>query len=102
MGVDPIRRRKMQSVHVNAWMVRNLRGHYAKTGTGEGVGYVMYPTKAQAQQYVADNCKDGGFVVKVRTTITPIDSGRTERMVAVRQARPTAYAVKNQNQQELF
>jgi len=92
----------MQSVHVNAWMVRNLRGHYAKTGTGEGVGYVMYPTKAQAQQYVADNCKDGGFVVKVRTTITPIDSGRTERMVAVRQARPTAYAVKNQNQQELF
>lgn len=92
----------MQSVHVNAWMVRNLRGHYAKTGTGEGVGYVMYPTKAQAQQYVADNCKDGGFVVKVRTTITPIDSGRTERMVAVRQARPTAYAVKNQNQRELF
>jgi hypothetical protein len=62
----------------------------------------MYPTKAQAQQYVADNCKDGGFVVKVRTTITPIDSGRTERMVAVRQARPTAYAVKNQNQRELF
>ncbi len=92
----------MQSVHVNAWMVRNLRGHYAKTGTGEGVGYVMYPTKAQAQQYVADNCKDGGFVVKVRTTITPIDSGRTERLVAVRQARPTAYAVKNQNQRELF
>ncbi len=92
----------MQSVHVNAWMVRNLRGHYAKTGTGEGVGYVMYPTKAQAQQYVADNCKDGGYVVKVRTTITPIDSGRTERMVAVRQARPTAYAVKNQNQRELF
>ena len=92
----------MQSVHVNAWMVRTLRGHYVKTGTGEGVGYVMYPTKAQAQQYVADNCKDGGYVVKVRTTITPIDSGRTERMVAVRQARPTAYAVKNQNQQELF
>jgi hypothetical protein len=83
-------------------MVRNLRGHYAKTNTGEGVGYVMYPTKAQAQQYVADNCKDGGYVVKVRTTITPIDSARAERLVAVRQARPTAYAVKNQNQQELF
>ena len=92
----------MQSVHVNAWMVRTLRGHYVKTGTGEGVGYVMYPTKAQAQQYVADNCKDGGYVVKVRTTITPLDSARAERFVAVRQARPTAYAVKNQNQQELF
>lgn len=92
----------MQSVHVNAWMVRNLKGHYAKTNTSEGVGYVMYPTKAQAQQYVADNCKDGGYVVKVRTTITPVDSGRAERLVAVRQARPTVYAVKNQNQRELF
>ena len=92
----------MQSVHVNAWMVRNLKGHYAKTNTGEGVGYVMYHTKAQAQQYVADNCPDGGYVVKVRTTITPVDSGRAERLVAVRQARPTAYAVKNQNQRELF
>ena len=90
----------MQSVHVNAWMVRNLKGHYAKTNTGEGVGYVMYHTKAQAQQYVVDHCPDGGYVVKVRTTITPIDSGRTERLVAVRQARPTAYAVKNQR--ELF
>lgn len=85
----------MQSVHVNAWMVRNLKGHYAKTNTGEGVGYVMYPTKAQAQQYVADNCPDGGYVVKVRTTITPVDSGRAERLVAVRQARPTVYAEAN-------
>lgn len=85
----------MQSVHVNAWMVRNLKGHYVKTNTGEGVGYVMYPTKAQAQQYVADNCTDGGYVVKVRAAITPIDSGRTERLVAVRQARPTAYAQAN-------
>ena len=85
----------MQSVHVNAWMVRYLRGHYAKTNTGEGVGYVMYHTKAQAQQYVADNCTDGGYVVKVRTTITPVDSGRAERLVAVRQARPTAYAEAN-------
>lgn len=85
----------MQSVHVNAWMVRNLKGHYAKTNTGEGVGYVMYHTKAQAQQYVADNCPDGGYVVKVRTTITPVDSGRAERLVAVRQARPTAYAETN-------
>ena len=92
----------MQSVHVTAYMVRNLRGHYAKTNTGEGIGYVIYPTKAQAQQYVTNNCADGGYVVKVRTTITPIDSGRAERMVAVRQARPTAYAVKNQNQRELF
>jgi len=85
----------MQSVHVTAYMVRNLRGHYAKTNTGEGIGYVMYPTKTQAQQYVADNCPDGGFVVKVRTAITPVDSGRTERLVAVRQARPTVYAETN-------
>ena len=85
----------MQSVHVNAWMVRNLKGHYAKTNTGEGVGYVMYHTKAQAQQYVADNFPDGGYVVKVRTTITPVDSGRAERLVAVRQARPTVYAETN-------
>lgn len=85
----------MQSVHVNAWMVRNLKGHYAKTGRDEGTGYVMYRTKAQAQQHVAQYCPDGGFVVKVRTTITPIDSGRTERLVAVRQARPTAYAQAN-------
>lgn len=85
----------MQSVHVNSWMIRNLKGHYAKTNTDEGIGYVMYRTKALAQESIKWHFPEGGYVVRVRTTITPVDSGRAERLVAVRQARPTVYAEAN-------
>jgi len=80
----------MQSVHVSAYMIRNLRGHYVKTNTDEGVGYVMFQTKTKAKEWIAKHGEDS-FVVKVRTTITPIDSGRTERLVAVHKTRPTVF-----------
>jgi hypothetical protein len=76
-------------------MIRSLKGHYAKRELEEGIDYVMYRTKALAQANVKWYFPDGGYVVKVRATITPIDSARTERMVAVRQTRPTAYAETN-------
>lgn len=85
----------MQSVHANGYMIRNLKGHYAKTSTDEGIGYAVYRTKAYAQEQVKWHFPDGGYVVKVRATITPVDSGRAERLVAVREARPTAYAETN-------
>ena len=77
----------MQSVHVTAYMVRNLRGGYVRTERDEGIGYVMYRTKSLAKACIKEHYPEGAFVVKVRTAITPIDSGRAERMVAVREAR---------------
>jgi hypothetical protein len=78
----------MQTVHVTAYMVRTLRGHYVKTNTDEGIGYVMFHTKAKAREWVEEQGKEDCFVVKVRTAITPTDSGRVERLVAVQAARP--------------
>ncbi len=78
----------MQSVHVSAYMVRTLRGNYVKTNTDEGIGYVMFRTRAKAKEWIEEHGKEDCFVVGVRTAITPIDTGRTERLVAVRQARP--------------
>lgn len=80
----------MKSVHVSAYMLRDLRGSYAKTKTDEGIGYAMFRTKTLAQENIKWYFPDGGFVVKVRAAITPVDSGRTERMVAVQKARPKA------------
>ena len=85
----------MQSVHATKYMIRSLKGHYAKRELEEGIDYVMYRTKALAQANVKWHFPDGGYVVKVRATITPIDTGRAERLVAVREARPTAYAETN-------
>ena len=78
----------MQSVHVSAYMVRNLRGHYVKTNTDEGIGYVMFRTKAKAKEWIGEHGKEDCFVVGVRTAITPTDTGRTERLVAVHKTRP--------------
>lgn len=81
----------MQSVHVSAYMVRTLRGNYVKTNTGEGIGYVMFRTRAKAKEWIEEHGKEDCFVVGVRTAITPIDTGRTERLVAVRQAQSTVF-----------
>ena len=78
----------MQSVHVSAYMVRTLRGSYVRTKDDEGIGYVMFRTKTEAKEWVESQGKEDCFIVKVRAAITPIDSGRAERLVAVRQARP--------------
>ena len=86
----------MQSVHVSAYMVRTLKGHYVKTNTGEGIGYVMFKTKAKAKQWV-DRQGEDYYVVKVRAAITPTYSGRAERMVAVQKTRPQAIPKTQQN-----
>jgi hypothetical protein len=48
----------------------------------------MFRTKAKAKEWVTSNATEDCYVVTVRTAITPTLSGRTERMVAVQQARP--------------
>jgi len=88
----------MQSVHATVYLVKNLRGDYAKTGRDEGTGYVMYRTKSLAKACIEQHYPEGAFVVKARVAITPIDSGRTERLVAVQEARPKTYAEKNQTE----
>ena len=79
----------MQSVHVTAYAVRTLRGNYVKTNTDEGIGYVMFHTKAKTEEWVKKQGLTDCFVVKVRTAITPTYTGRVERMVAIHAARPT-------------
>jgi hypothetical protein len=76
----------MQSIHLDKYMVRTVRGHYVKTNT-DGVGYVMFDTKVAATAWAKEQGTDH-YVVKVRIGITPTDSGRTERVVAVRATRP--------------
>ena len=81
----------MQSVHVSAYMVRTTRGNYVKTNSEEGIGYVMFNTKTAAKEWIESQGKEDCFVVKVRAAITPIDSGRAERLVAVRKTRTTVF-----------
>ena len=78
----------MQSVHVSAYMVRTTRGSYVRTKDDEGIGYVMFRTKTEAKEWIESQGKEDCFVVKVRAAITPVDSGRAERLVAVRKTRP--------------
>jgi hypothetical protein len=78
----------MQSIHLDKYMVRTLKGHYVKTNT-DGIGYVMFDTKTAATAWAREQGTEH-YVVKVRASITPSISGRTERMVAVRQTRPQA------------
>lgn len=79
----------MQSVHTTAYMVRNIYGgHYEKTGKDEGTGYVMYRTKTLAQQCIDKHYQGKAFAVKVRVSITPTESSRNERALAIRKARP--------------
>ena len=79
----------MQSVHATAYMIRSIYGgHYEKTGRDEGTGYVMYRTKTLAQQCIDKHYQGKAFVVKVRVAITPTESSRNERALAIRKARP--------------
>lgn len=79
----------MQSVHTTAYMVRSIYGgYYEKTGRDEGTGYVMYRTKTLAQQCIDKHYQGKAFVVKVRVAITPTESSRNERALAIRKARP--------------
>jgi hypothetical protein len=78
----------MQTVHVTAYAVRTLRGNYVKTDSGDGIGYALFNTKAEAKEWAEEQGKEDCFTTKVRIAITPIDSGRTDRLVAVQKARP--------------
>jgi hypothetical protein len=69
-------------------MVRTTRGHYVRTKDDEGFGYIAFRTKAQAKEWIEEHGKEDSFVVKVRTAITPVDSGRTERLVAIHKTQP--------------
>ena len=86
----------MQSIHLSKYMVRSLRGHYVKTNT-DGVGYVMFDTKVAATAWAKEQGTDH-YVVKVRIGITPVNSGRIERVVAVRETRPKAISQNYQTE----
>jgi hypothetical protein len=91
----------MQSVHTTAYMVRSIyKGHYEKTGRDEGTGYVMYRTKVLAQQCIDEHYNGKAFIVKVRVAITPTESARDERALAIRKARPKTDAKANETNQE--
>lgn len=90
----------MQSIHLDKYMVRTIRGNYVKTDNqDEGIDYLMFRTKTGAKEWIEKHQRDDCFVVKVRTAITPTDSGRIPRMVAVHKARPQVFS---QAQQTLF
>ena len=78
----------MQSVHGTVWMVRRKNGGYAKTGSDEGSGYVMFLTQKLTKQWIVDNELEGATPFKARFSITPTHTGRTQRMVAVHSAGP--------------
>jgi hypothetical protein len=78
-------------------MVRTTRGSYVRTKDDEGFGYVAFKTKTAAKEWVESQGKEDCYVVKVRAAITPTDSGRAERLVAVRKARPQVVPQARQN-----
>jgi hypothetical protein len=78
----------MQSVHGTVWMVRRKNGGYAKSGSKEGSGYIMFETQALTKQWIVDNGLEGAIPIKARFSITPTHTGRAQRMVAVHSARP--------------
>ena len=88
----------MQSIHLSKYMVRSLRGHYVKTNT-DGIGYVMFDTKVAATAWAKEQGTDH-YVVKVRIGVTPVNSGRIERVVAVRETRPKAIPQTHQTEFE--
>lgn len=88
----------MQSIHLDKYMVRSLRGHYVKTNT-DGIGYVMFDTKVAATAWAKEQGTDH-YVVKVRIGVTPVNSGRIERVVAVRETRPKTIPQTHQTEFE--
>ena len=87
----------MQSVHVSAYMLRTLRGSYVRTKDDEGIGYIMFRTKTEAKKWIESKGQEDCYVVKVRAAITPTDSGRAERLVAVQKTRPQVVPEAQQN-----
>jgi len=88
----------MQSVHSTGYMVRSIyKGTYEKTGRDDGTGYVLYRTRTLAQQHIDKYCEGKAFVVKVRVAITPTESSRNERALAIHKARPKTISEKLKN-----
>lgn len=75
----------MQTVHVTKYTLRTLKGNYVKVD--EGIGYIMFDTRKAAKDW-AEGHGEALFPVKVRIAVTPIDSGRAERLVALHKTRP--------------
>jgi hypothetical protein len=78
-------------------MLRTLRGSYVRTKDDEGIGYIMFRTKTEAKKWVESKGQEDCYVVKVRAAITPTYTGRVERLVAVRKARPQVVPETQQN-----
>lgn len=91
----------MQTVHVSAYMIRNLRGSYVKSENDEGVGYVMFRSQAKAKEWVKQH-GESCYVVAVRTAITPTNTSRTERMVAVREAQSKTLSAKRKVEHNFY
>ena len=89
----------MQSIHLDKYMARTIRGNYVKTDNqDEGIDYLMFRTKTGAKEWIEKHQRDDCFVVKVRTAITPTDSGRIPRMVAAHKARPQVFPQTQQTE----
>jgi hypothetical protein len=81
----------MQSVHQTVWMIRTMRGSYAKDTNGT---YITRKTKVEAQAAIDADESLEAFPVRVRASFTPTYSSRVERMVALYKARPKALPEK--------
>jgi len=81
----------MQTVHVTKYTLRTLKGNYVKVD--EGIGYIMFDARKAAKEWAQAN-GETLFPVKVRIAITPIDSGRAERLVAVHKAQSKTLSEK--------
>jgi len=87
----------MQTVHGTKYMIRTIRGNYVKADIkDEGIDYLLFRTKTAAKAWIEKHQRDDCFVVKARTAITPLDSGRIPRMVAVHKARPQVFPANAQ------
>lgn len=92
----------MQSVHGTVWMVRRKNGVYAKSGSKEGSGYVMFLTQELTKQWIIDNGLEGAAPFKARISITPTFTSPTRRVVAVHETRPKVLSQANKVEHNFY
>ena len=92
----------MQSVHATVWMVRRKNGGYAKSGSKEGSGYIMFLTQELTKQWIIDNGLEGATPFKARIAVTPAYTGTTRRVVAVHETRPKVLPQANKVEHNFY
>lgn len=84
----------MQTVHVSAYMIRNLKGNYVRSDNDDGLGYALFRTKSQAKEWIIERDLADCYVVKIRAALTPTYTAATKRVVAVHATRPKIISEK--------